>query len=224
MGKISPPPSPDDADTSLRLLDAAEQLFAELGYDGVGMRALTDAAAANLGAVTYHFGTKAELYVATLLRRLKPMNERRHRQLDAIEQAHPAGDFPIETLLDCWLREPFMTTQAQPYFLNLLARSIFMPPPFLMKELAKEMGPFDGRIVAHCIRLYPRVPPPDLTQLLHFCMGALFFSVAAPARPALQIGPAAAETALQNLIRFGAAGFAERTARSPARSPARPRR
>jgi AcrR family transcriptional regulator len=213
-----------DADTPRRLLDAAERLFAELGYDGVGMRMLTDAAATNLGAVTYHFGTKAELYVETLLRRLKPMNELRRRQLDAVELAHPDGNFPLETLLDCWLREPFMTTQAHPYFLKLLARSIFMPPPFLMKELAKEMGPFDQRIVAHLIRLRPHIPPPDLLQLLHFCMGALFFSVAAPVSSALRASPHAAETALQNLIQFGVAGISARTARTPARPPLRQRR
>ena len=50
--------------TKDRLLDAAEQLFAERGYDATSMRELTTAAAVNLAAVNYHFGSKRELFAA----------------------------------------------------------------------------------------------------------------------------------------------------------------
>lgn len=48
--------------TRERLLDRAELLFAEQGYHAVTVRAVTNAAEANLAAVNYHFGTKANLY------------------------------------------------------------------------------------------------------------------------------------------------------------------
>lgn len=44
------------------LLRAARALFASHGYDGTSVRAITAAAGANLGAITYHFGSKRELY------------------------------------------------------------------------------------------------------------------------------------------------------------------
>lgn len=50
------------------LLEAAEALFAELGYAGVGMRELCTRAGANLSAVQYHFGGKRELYLETVRR------------------------------------------------------------------------------------------------------------------------------------------------------------
>lgn len=56
----------NDTETTDRLLREARRLFAELGYRGASIRAITRAAQANLGAVTYHFGTKEALWRAVL--------------------------------------------------------------------------------------------------------------------------------------------------------------
>ena len=47
-----------------RLLAVAEELFTRTGYEGVSIRAIAAKAKANLGAVTYHFGSKEALYHA----------------------------------------------------------------------------------------------------------------------------------------------------------------
>ena len=47
--------------TRARLLDAAETLFAENGFDGTSLRSITSAAGANLAAVNYHFQSKEGL-------------------------------------------------------------------------------------------------------------------------------------------------------------------
>jgi AcrR family transcriptional regulator len=54
------------ADTRDRLLVQARNLFARNGFSGTGVREITRAAHANLGAVTYHFGSKRALYDAVL--------------------------------------------------------------------------------------------------------------------------------------------------------------
>ena len=43
--------------TRARLMDAALDLIAERGEEGVTLRELTDAAEANVAAVSYHFGS-----------------------------------------------------------------------------------------------------------------------------------------------------------------------
>lgn len=48
------------------LLETAERLFAEQGYDGVGIREIVAAAGANLAAIKYHFGSKRDLYLETV--------------------------------------------------------------------------------------------------------------------------------------------------------------
>jgi len=52
--------------TAGRLLRSARRLFAARGYDQASVRAITRAARANLGAVTYHFGSKWNLYATVV--------------------------------------------------------------------------------------------------------------------------------------------------------------
>lgn len=60
-------------DTRTQLLDAAERLFAERGFRGTSVRAITDLAGANLAAVGYHFGSKADLLAAVVRRVIEPI-------------------------------------------------------------------------------------------------------------------------------------------------------
>lgn len=67
-----------EEDTSTRrtnsreaLLDAAERLFPEKGYEAVSTRELAEAAGVNLGAIQYHFGSKAKLFVETVERMMR---------------------------------------------------------------------------------------------------------------------------------------------------------
>ncbi len=62
--------------TSAALLDAARDVFASRGYDGASIRAITDRAGANLGSVTYHFGSKEALYHRVIETFIAPLRER----------------------------------------------------------------------------------------------------------------------------------------------------
>ncbi|MEU5517414.1 TetR/AcrR family transcriptional regulator [Streptomyces griseoaurantiacus] len=69
-------------DTRTQILDAAERLFAEHGYRGTSVRAITTLAGANLAAVGYHFGSKAELMAAVARRVVEPLNAAQCARLD----------------------------------------------------------------------------------------------------------------------------------------------
>ncbi|MEP6573155.1 MAG: TetR/AcrR family transcriptional regulator [Gemmatimonadota bacterium] len=62
--------------TADRLLRSARALFAAHGYSGTSIRQITARAHTNLGAVTYHFGTKRELYHAVLDAVVTPLMDR----------------------------------------------------------------------------------------------------------------------------------------------------
>src|SRR3954469_24673228 len=66
--------------TRARLMDAALDLLAERGEDGVSLRELTDAAEANVAAVSYHFGSLKALCDAAVEHALE-------RYLDAQQEA-----------------------------------------------------------------------------------------------------------------------------------------
>src|ERR1700693_5811255 len=76
--------------TRARLMDAALDLLAERGEDGVSLRELTDAAGANVAAVSYHFGSLKSLCDGAIGYALE-------RYLDAQEEAVSALD-PESTL------------------------------------------------------------------------------------------------------------------------------
>lgn len=59
---------PAAADTPTRILEAATDLLAEVGYDGVSMRAVAQAAGVNKALVFYHFANKATLIERVLAR------------------------------------------------------------------------------------------------------------------------------------------------------------
>jgi AcrR family transcriptional regulator len=58
------------------LIAAGRTLFAAKGFDGTSVRALTALAGSNLGAVTYHFGSKRGLYAAVLEDGVRPLAAR----------------------------------------------------------------------------------------------------------------------------------------------------
>lgn len=73
-------------DTRDRLLDTAEELFADRGYFGVSVRDITQQAETRLAAISEQFGGKEGLFRAVLLRRIQPLNEERRGRLAVLPQ------------------------------------------------------------------------------------------------------------------------------------------
>lgn len=72
--------------SALRLIDAAERLIGEHGFDRVSLqRIAAEAGQANKFAVQYHFGSKQGLVKAIFAIRLKEINARRRDLLDRMK-------------------------------------------------------------------------------------------------------------------------------------------
>jgi AcrR family transcriptional regulator len=203
----SVPQAADERDTTERLLDAAERLFGEYGYDGVGMRALADEAKVNLGAATYHYGSKMALCIETFMRRFRPANAERLRLLRQGEAEAKGRPLAVEKIVDCMIRAPYLQGLEHPSFHALLARNLFMPPPFLRAAIHRELEPNAEVFIAALRRSLPKVPEDLIRLRTMFSMGSLLmFSVQMgkmrPARNAKFD-----ESILKELVRFIAAGL-----------------
>src|SRR5687767_5197672 len=55
-----------DVDNCSRLMQAATDAFAELGYEGASLRAIADTAGVSFQLIAYYFGSKEELWIATV--------------------------------------------------------------------------------------------------------------------------------------------------------------
>ncbi|HEX3838393.1 MAG TPA: TetR/AcrR family transcriptional regulator [Steroidobacteraceae bacterium] len=194
--------------TAQKLLDTAERLFGEHGYNGVGMRALAQAAKVNLAATTYHFGSKKVLYVETFLRRFRRVNARRTELLAAADREADGQPLPVERIVECMMRPPMEIGLEHPAFNKLLARTLLAPPKFLHQQLQAELEPNLQLFIAALERALPEVPTAVLNLRLALALGAvLMFGVQMSAFKVKR--EARREAAfLKELVRFTASGLA----------------
>jgi len=198
--------------TVTRLLDAAERLFGEHGYDGVGMRMLADEAKTNLGAATYYYGSKEALYLETFMRRFRPTEAARLRMLSEAEAEAGENPVTVEKIVECMIRPPFESGLEHPAFQQFLARNLFMPPPFLHAAIHKEIEPSIAAFIAALSRSLPDVPVDLLHLRSMFSMGALLmFSMQAGKMPAIR-NAKFQETLLRELVRFISTGLQSKPA------------
>lgn len=211
-----------DAGTTDRLLDAAERLFADHGYEGVGMRQLADEADVNLGAATYHFGSKEALFIETFMRRFRPTNAERLRLLRDAEVEAGGKPLPVEKIVECLIRPPFESGREHPVFHLFVARNLFIPPPFLHTAIDEEFAPVIAVFIGALRRSLPELPE-DLVHLrMMLAIGALLmFSVHARDLPRMN-DKRVHEPLLREMVRFMSAGLQSKPATDPDKRPPLP--
>lgn len=87
--------------TAASLERAARPLFARRGYAGTSIRDITRRADVNLGAVTYHFGSKRRLYDTVLDAALSPLAEQVESHLDGEDPAIDRLERAVRGILQC---------------------------------------------------------------------------------------------------------------------------
>jgi AcrR family transcriptional regulator len=169
------------ADTKTRILDAAEQLFMEHGFEATSLRSLTTAAGVNLAAVNYHFGSKEELFQSVLTRRLDPMNQERIELLEKLERDSAAKPITCERILFAMLIPALRLARDEERggknFLRLVGRAYADPAPFIRHFLSGQYAEMIGRYKEAFHKALPHLSRQELTWRLHFVMGALSYTL-----------------------------------------------
>jgi AcrR family transcriptional regulator len=170
--------------TRRRILEAAERLFLDHGFDGTSLRMLTAAASVNLAAVNYHFGRKDELFRAMLAARLDPLNRDRIALLAEYERAAGGRPLECETLLNALFIPTLKLARegkrdgGRTDFLRLLGRAYVDPSPLLRRFLSERYAPMVARFKDAFARALPQFPKREISWRLHFMMGALAYTLA----------------------------------------------
>lgn len=200
------------SDTRQRLLDAAERLFAEHGFDGTSLRAITTEAEANLAAVNYHFESKEGLIAAVFKRRFEPLNYERLRLLnEAVDAAAPQVP-TLETVIRAFVAPPLRLqacSGGEP-FARLIGR-IFAEPSEVKMLVVGQFRETAERFMAVFQQILPQLPRLELFWRVHFLVGGMahtsaagdfirFFSQGA-------CDPDDADATIEQLVAFAAAGF-----------------
>ena len=77
------------AETRQRIVDAAAEAFAELGFRAASTREIAKRAGTNQGLITYHFRNKDELWRAAAGQIFEQLRSRLEERLAALEDAEP---------------------------------------------------------------------------------------------------------------------------------------
>ncbi len=205
----------DASETKERLLDAAAQLFAERGYAGTSMRAVTQAAGVSVSAANYHFGTKEALLLATLGRTILPVNQARMEALDALEARAGAAGPTLEQVLEAFLAPAVRGRDQAPgrdRFREVAARLYSDPPEVVTAFKEENFGPLSARFTAAFQRAVPDRNPREIAVAFQLIVGMMVHVISGQLELG-NIGFAAGsalpsdEELLDQMVRFGAAGM-----------------
>lgn len=203
-------------DSKTKILDAAETVFSECGYDGASLRSIVKLAGVNLATVYYHFRSKEELLQAVFQRRLAPLKEAQLRLLESAVQAHAPGPVPVETILRVLLEPALRLVSTreeaeQQKARRLVGRVVSEPSEWLQEMIITQYRDVREAFVTAFRRALPHLPLKDLYWRLELVWGGLATVLCNPCRIQRASGGLCdgrdTETALAEMIAFYAAGM-----------------
>src|SRR3981189_1563841 len=169
-------------ETRTRILDVAEELFMQHGFEGASMRMLTAKAGVNLAAVNYHFGSKHALIEAVFRRRLDPRNVAGIAALDEREAEAqgrvPAPESIIRAFIGPGLRMIEDARGGGRNFIRLLGRTYTEPAKPIRALIGHLYGPAMERYKAAFERALPQMPDRLVPRLLHLLLRTLAYTLA----------------------------------------------
>lgn len=204
-----------ETDTKTAILDAAENLFVEQGFEGASLRSVTTMADVNIAAIHYHFGSKDALVKAVLERRLSPINQERLDRLNSLEAANEGADLQLEDILRA-LFEPALKmsgfgAEGNNNIARLIGR-IFSEPSLSLQSFLKERFHLVFERFTSALRsVLPELPDVDFFWRVHFMMGAMCHTLCEQEMPRLLSGgickPQCFEETCDQLVVFVAGGL-----------------
>ncbi len=204
-----------EADTKTLILDAAEQAFAERGFEAASLRHIIAEAGVNLAAIHYHYGSKEALISAVFARRLGPLNQERLAWLDRLEQEAGKKALPVEKVIEALvapaLRMACGPGNARHVVMRLFGRTLAEPSEALQRVLHQQFGDVVKRFTAAFRRAMPALPGRVLALRMQFVIGAMAHVMCDPenhgksARDLCNVSDT--ETVLREMVAFLAAGM-----------------
>jgi len=169
-------------DAKERILNVAENLFANGSFASISVRAVTGEANVNLSAVNYYFGSKKGLFQAVYVRRAILMNHERLCLLhEAVETSQKEGrDIMLRELVNAMLTPPiyWLYDEEQGFsgYIRFLARAYMEEASDMDNVLQQEVDVFD-KFVPHFQKIKPSLKVEDIYWRIHFIMGVMHHTI-----------------------------------------------
>lgn len=167
------------------LLKNAVTLFALSGYNAVSLRDIAKAADANVGSLTYHFGSKANLLKEIYERHTAPMNARRRELLgEARRISNP--DERLMAILRAYLVPAFISSSegdgGGAEFTRMRAVLSAEGNPDARKIIADAFDETSHAFIEAIADCVPGAAPEGIVWRSQFLLGALYYALINPER------------------------------------------
>ncbi|MDX1800710.1 MAG: TetR/AcrR family transcriptional regulator [Marinobacter sp.] len=169
------------SETVDRILDAAEELFAERGFSETSLRMITSKASVNLAAVNYHFGSKNALIQSVFARFLTPFSATLEQAFDTLESdcagQPPTLEQTLRALTESAVRMPQRNERGISIFMRLLGLAYTQSQGHLRKFLEQEYSQPFGRFMRLLKEATPQLSAVDRYWRIQFMLGATAFTM-----------------------------------------------
>ncbi len=199
-------------ETREKILDTAERLFSEKGFDATSLRHIIAEAGVNLAAIHYHFGSKQELLDELILRKARPVNDERLAMLDRIEAEAGDGRPSLESVLNAFLMPVARVADQHRSFTRLMGR--IYAEGLLLPVIERNFGPVISRFVPAMHRALPGLSDDEFSWRMHFMIGAMAHTLCGSPAISHANDNGCFPQRIEHLIRFLLGGF--RAAPAPA--------
>jgi TetR/AcrR family transcriptional regulator, regulator of cefoperazone and chloramphenicol sensitivity len=206
-------PELSEENTRNKILNAAGEVFAEYGFEGATIRAITERAEVNVAAVNYHFRDKAELYNRVVVDACSA----RAAWRDTVTQATDSPEERLRSLISHFL-EYMLGPDRPAWKRRLMAREMANPTTALDELVEKNIRPLRDEFLIPALRELTggRFSRRQLSLIGSSVMGqCLYFHQSRPIierlNPDFKIGKAEIEEIADHITRFSLAAIAELT-------------
>ncbi|PCI44063.1 MAG: TetR family transcriptional regulator [Moraxellaceae bacterium] len=197
-----------------RILNIAEELFAQRGYDGVTLRQIASGANVDVALASYHFGKKLDLFNAVFERRAELLNASRLSALRlAQDNANKKGP-SVEQVIEAFLRPLEIAQESgDEGWKNYLALIAYVnnSPHWGALMMSKIFDELVNEFIAALRKALPNAKHEDIYWCYHNLSGALTLTLAQTGRiDKLSKGACRSSdfrAAYDVMIPFAAAGF-----------------
>lgn len=167
------------ADTSSRIIQAAEKLFAEQGFKETTMRQITSLADVNLAAVNYHFGSKKGLIQSVAEQSLTPLCDAIEEGLARRGSGAPAPGLTelMQILAVALVRVHYRNDYALAVLMRLLDQA-YRPSQQDLQQFLRDQYGKRIAVFLHYLRENNRaLSEREFSWRLHFLMGSVIFTL-----------------------------------------------
>jgi len=204
--------------TKNKILDAAEELFADRGFAETSLRVITARAEVNLASVNYHFGSKKSLIESVFERFMDSFTNELMTEMSLLDRNH--SSFEVEQVLNTLVRPLMEIDTIRPngssVFMKLLGRAYAETQGHIRRFAMQRYSHVLARFTRLLHKASPELAPSEMFWRLHFMLGAFIFTLAG--HEALQEisqsdfeEEVSVEQIITRLVPFLAAGFSNQS-------------